>query len=54
MPQLTLVADSSRRAITVRNEWFPTGRLCIYKAQVVEQPEKLILHLFTKNIMAGA
>jgi len=28
MPQLALVADSSRRAITVRNEWFRTGRLC--------------------------
>lgn len=34
MPQLALVADSSRPAITVRNEWFRTGRLCTYAAQV--------------------
>jgi hypothetical protein len=50
MLQLALVADSSRRAITVRNEWFRTGRLCTYKEPTV----KLILQLFTTITLAGA
>jgi hypothetical protein len=54
MPQFALVADSSRRAITVRNEWFRTGRLCTYKAQIVTLSVKLILQLFTKITLAGA
>jgi hypothetical protein len=54
MPRLALVADSSRRAIAVRNEWFRTGRLCTYRAQVVKPSVKLILLLFTKIILAGA
>ena len=54
MPQLAFVADSSRRAITVRNEWFRTGRLCTYKARFVEPSVKLILQLFTKITLAGA
>ena len=54
MLQLALVADSSRRAITVRNEWFRTRRLCTYKAQIVQSSVKLILQLFTKITLAGA
>jgi hypothetical protein len=41
MFQLALVADSSRRAITVRNEWFQTGSLCTYKAQFKEPSAKI-------------
>jgi hypothetical protein len=54
MLQLALVADSSRRAITFRNEWFRTGRLCTYKAQIVELSVKLVLQLFTKITLVGA
>jgi hypothetical protein len=43
MLQHALVADSSKLAITVRNEWFQTGSLCTYKAQIMEPSAKLIL-----------
>jgi len=54
MFQLALVADSSRRAITVRNKWFRNGKLCTYKAQIMESSAKLIMQLFTKITLAGA